>query len=123
MFERVRDLQLYIPETPGAGMAEQFFEPEAHKQLMQCTECLACMALCPHYDHRDSSFGGTYTFVKLAQMHFDPRDGTDRVGQARALGIEICATCRGCRCPVGIPAWKGATAVLLKAATGGDGCR
>lgn len=116
VFDNMRNLQLYIPEMPYAEVPEQIFEPEEHKQLMQCTECLSCMASCPHYDYRDSSFGGTYTFVKLAQLHFDPRDKTDRVAQARALGIDRCATCRSCKCPLGVPAWKSATSVLLKEA-------
>ncbi len=114
VFERMRSLELYIPEPPVVEMPEQFFEPEEHKHLMRCTECLACLASCPHYDSGDDSFGGTYTFVKLAQLHFDPRDHIDRVGQARALGIERCVTCRSCKCPVGVLAWKYATSVLLE---------
>lgn len=117
VFDNLRRLQLYIPEMPYGDVPEQIFQPEEHKQLTQCTECLCCQASCPNHDHRDDSFGGTYTFVKLAQLHFDPRDKTDRVAQARAMGIERCASCRKCKCPVGVPAWKSAVSVLLKAAT------
>ena len=115
VFHTMRNLQLFIPEMQYEELPERIFEPEEHKQLMQCTECLACLATCPYYDHRNASFGGTYTFVKLAQLHFDPRDQTDRVAQARQLGIDRCAACRKCQCPLGVPAWKSATSVLLKA--------
>lgn len=118
VFDSMRDLQLFIPEMPYEELPERIFEPQEHRHLMQCTECLICLATCPHYDYREPSFGGTYTFVKLAQMHFDPRDQTDRVSQAQLLGIERCATCRKCQCPVGVPAWKSATAVLLKKVNG-----
>ncbi|MBI3933368.1 MAG: hypothetical protein HY316_01665, partial [Acidobacteria bacterium] len=118
VFDTMRDLQLFVPETPYEQLPERVFEAKEHRQLMQCNECLICQATCPHYDHRDGSFGGTFTFVKLAQQHFDPRDQTDRVAQARELGIERCASCRKCQCPLGIPAWKSATSVLLKETEG-----
>ena len=114
VLEKMRDLRLFIPEMPYEELPERIFEPKEHQQLMQCTECLACQSTCPFYDYRDPSFGGTFTFVKLAQLHFDPRDQTDRVAQARELGIERCAECRQCHCPMGIPAWESATAVLLR---------
>src|SRR3989304_6098907 len=88
VFDNMRNLQLFIPEMQYEELPERIFEPEEHKQLMQCTECLACLATCPYYDYRDASFGGTYTFVKLAQLHFRPRDQADRVAQAQQLGIE-----------------------------------
>jgi succinate dehydrogenase/fumarate reductase iron-sulfur protein len=114
VFDSLRDLQMFVPEVPSEKLPERVFETIEHRQLMQCTDCLICQATCPHYDHRDPSFGGTFTFVKLAQLHFDPRDQTDRVAQAQQLGIERCAACRKCYCPIGIPAWKSATSVLLK---------
>lgn len=114
VFDTMRNLELFVPESPAKDLPDQAFESNEHRQLMQCTECLICQAACPEYDHRDRSFGGTYTFVKLAQLHFDPRNQTDRVAQAQQLGIERCATCRKCYCPIGIPAWKSATAVLLE---------
>jgi succinate dehydrogenase/fumarate reductase iron-sulfur protein len=118
VFDAMRNLQLFVPEMQYEELPERVFEAKEHRQLMQCTECLICQATCPYYDYRDASFGGTYTFVKLAQLHFDPRDQTDRVAQAQQLGIERCAACRKCQCPVGIPAWKSAISVLLKETDG-----
>ncbi|MCL4517325.1 MAG: 2Fe-2S iron-sulfur cluster-binding protein [Firmicutes bacterium] len=81
-------------------------EPAEHHNLMACTECLCCLAACPRYDWEDSSFGGPYLFVKLAQLHFDPRNTTDRRKQARELGIGECAECGKCYCPNGIAIYK-----------------
>ena len=118
VFDNMRDLQLFVPEPEHQQLPERVFESEEHKRLMQCTECLACLATCPYYDYRDSSFGGTYTFVKLGQLHFDSRNQTDRVAQARELGIERCTSCRRCVCIMGVPAWRSATSVLLEASNG-----
>ena len=88
--------------------------PEAYAELADCTECLACMAGCPSFDLDDGSFGGPLAFVKLAQLHFDPRDGEDRRAQAKALGLATCPSCESrCTCPVGVPIYRAAIEPLL----------
>jgi len=82
---------------------EVIIQPQAHTELMNCRECMACLDACPNYDHTKSSFGGPYAFVKLAQLYYDKRDSLDRVKQSLALGVESCMTCSGCFCPFGIP--------------------
>ncbi len=101
-FEGLRELQIYIPEQDASTEPQTIDEPEAHKKLVGCTECLACNATCPDCDFEDNSLAGPYVFVKLAQLHFDPRNTIDRRKQARALGVDRCADCGKCYCIHGI---------------------
>ena len=69
---------------------------------------------CPRFDLQDRGFGGPLSFVKLAQLHFDPRDSRDRRAQAKALGVRSCLSCRPrCSCPVGVPIYRAAIEPLL----------
>lgn len=97
--------------SPGEWPA-RLAVPAEHAELSACTECLACLAACPTFDFGREDLGGPYHFVKLAQLHWDPRDATDRRAQAQALGITRCAACRRCACPLGIPAYRVAVAPL-----------
>jgi succinate dehydrogenase/fumarate reductase iron-sulfur protein len=102
-----RRLHLLLPE--GEKLPESFEVPPACGELARCTECLACLVECPSFDLADESFGGPLTFVKLAQLHFDPRDGEDRRAQAEALGVRTCLSCETrCSCPVGVPIYRAA---------------
>lgn len=106
----------YIPEpadSPVGGNVEVVLEPPERSAYMQCTECLVCVAMCPEYRHDGSGSAGPMTFVKLMQLHLDPRDTTDRQAQARQLGIDKCADCKDCSCPNNIPIRRGAIACLL----------
>lgn len=77
------------------------------KDLFNCLECLCCHAWCPALTGENlEHFGGPYVFVKLAQLHLDPRDSMDRQAQARRLGIERCWDCGRCRCPQGINIYR-----------------
>jgi len=106
--------QLYLAPAQGAELPASFDVPPAYTALCKCTECLACLAECPHFDLEDESFGGPLTFVKLAQLHFDPRDGQDRRAQARALGVTTCSSCEArCSCPIGVPIYRSAIEPLL----------
>lgn len=96
-------------------------EPEAHKNLMACRECLCCQAACPAWQGPGSDFGGPYLFVKLAQLLWDPRDDRDRYEQARLLGIERCRSCGKCYCPLGVRIWREAILPLLDGRRG-SGC-
>lgn len=92
------------------------FESAEHRRLMECTECLGCLASCDSYCHGDPAAGGPFHFVKLAQLHHDSRDHVDRPAQARALGIARCADCHHCHCLLGLPIRQLAIAPLLEGA-------
>ncbi len=98
---------------PADGELPASFEvPPAYGDLAKCTECLACLATCPSFDvdnlddpddPEKPGFGGPLGFVKLAQLHFDPRDSEDRRAQAKALGVGTCRSCQTqCSCPIGV---------------------
>ena len=107
--------KLHLVLPAGGELPATFEVPPAYDDLAKCTECLACLATCPSFDvgnlgnPNDSddpekpSFGGPLTFVKLAQLHFDPRDAEDRRAQAKALGVGTCRSCQTqCSCPIGV---------------------
>lgn len=116
LFSTLERLQLYIPDDLPPETFDVIVEPEEHKQLTKCIECLCCLAACPSYEFDNSSLGGPYHFVKLAQLHFDPRDPRDRAKQAAELGVDRCSSCRKCYCPVGIKVYKLAVQPLSKQA-------
>ncbi len=86
--------------------------PAEHARLAACAECLSCLAACPSFELGRDDLGGPYHFVKLAQLHWDPRDATDRRVQAAQLGIARCGSCGKCACPLGIPIYRAAVAPL-----------
>jgi succinate dehydrogenase/fumarate reductase-like Fe-S protein len=90
-----------------------------YRTLMSCIECLSCTANCPYFNRNQSSFGGPFMFVKLAQLYFHPGNKIDRAAQARAYGIELCKTCKKCHCikEVSIPIFKYAIEPLLTSGT------
>ena len=107
--------QLYLASGDGEGLPVAFEVPPAYAVLARCTECLACLAGCPSFDLQDESFGGPLSFVKLAQLHFDPRDQRDRRAQAKSLGVTTCLSCQSrCTCPVGVPVYRSAIEPLLQ---------
>ena len=106
--------RLYLLPHEGEELSESFEVPPVYGELAKCTECLACLAECPSFDLTDGSFGGPLTFVKLAQLHFDPRDGEDRKAQAKALGVTSCLSCEdSCSCPLGVPIHSAAIESLV----------
>jgi len=106
--------QLHLVSAEEGKLPASFEVPPAYGALAKCTECLACLAGCPRFDLRDDSFGGPLTFVKLAQLHFDPRDDRDRRAQAKSLGVATCLSCDSrCTCPVGVPIYRTAIEPLL----------
>lgn len=108
-------LDLYPPAAPAEGeWPGPVAVPKEYTQLGACTECLICLAGCPSYEHGRDDLGGPYHFVKLAQMHWDPRNTIDRRAQAAGLGIDRCAACRQCRCPLGVPIQRAAIASLAE---------
>jgi succinate dehydrogenase/fumarate reductase iron-sulfur protein len=114
-FETLRELRLHIPLPDDLSAPVIITEPETHKKLLHCVECLACNATCPNYEFGKKPFAGPYVFVKLAQLHFDPRNTIERRAQARDLGVAACAACRKCYCIHGINIHRDAVGVLLGA--------
>jgi succinate dehydrogenase/fumarate reductase iron-sulfur protein len=101
-FHALRELALFIPEQLQAAEPQVLHEPEARKRLLHCVECLACNATCAAYDFNKNPLAGPYVFVKLAQLHLDPRNTIDRRKQAEQLGLGKCADCGTCYCIHGI---------------------
>ena len=101
-FEGLRKLDLFIPEQDGPTEPQILHQSHAHQELLACVECLACNATCPNYDFDRNPLAGPYVYVKVAQLHLDPRNKTDRRAQARELGVDACAECRKCYCIHGI---------------------
>ncbi|MBI4830293.1 MAG: 4Fe-4S dicluster domain-containing protein [Candidatus Lindowbacteria bacterium] len=87
--------------------------PEVYRRLAGCLECYGCVSSCPQFDWRNKEFGGPYVFVRLAQLHLDPRDKEDRRAQAALLGVHRCLNCRECRCVKGIAIRRDAIGTLL----------
>jgi succinate dehydrogenase / fumarate reductase iron-sulfur subunit len=112
-FATLLPLRPWIEELAGGANPRRLKQPAEHQQLMACTECLGCLSTCPTYHYDDPGCGGPFHFVKLAQFHFHPLDGVDRLAQARDLGIERCASCLKCYCLVGIPIANTAIKPLL----------
>lgn len=112
-FEALRELELYIPEQGERSEPQVMQQSEAHKKLLSCVDCLACNATCPGYDFEKNPLLGPYVFVKLAQLHLDPRNEIDRRKQALDLGLGDCGGCKKCYCIHGINIRKQAVEVLV----------
>ena len=93
-FEKLRKHEIFIPEQEETSSPKSITEPKERVDLLKCIECLACNSTCPEFVGNSDSFPGPYIFVKLAQLHFDPRDETNRKQQAAVLGIHKCVGCR-----------------------------
>ncbi len=117
-FDALTPLRPWLSAERRTAGLQRLEEPEQHRRLMACTECLACLSTCPSYRHEDPSCGGPFHFVKLAQMHFHPLDTLDRPAQARSLALQRCTSCLKCRCLIGIPIVRMAILPLLEAAPG-----
>ncbi len=105
---------LHLVLSRDRELPTTFQVPSQYEKLAQCIECLACLSECPFFNMENAGFGGPLTFVKLAQLHFDPRDILDRKAQARALGVSTCMECESkCRCPLGVPIYQAAIQPFL----------
>jgi succinate dehydrogenase/fumarate reductase iron-sulfur protein len=111
-FQALRELDIFIPEQEERSEPQLIRQTDAQVKLIQCVECLACNSVCPNYDFEKDPLAGPYVFVKLAQLHFDPRNRIDRREQAKRLGVHGCAECRKCYCIHGINIHKQAIDVL-----------
>ena len=86
---------------------------DAWTNLSKCRECMICQTSCKNWEFQQTEFAGPLLFVKLALLHFDPRDNQDRKRQALSLGIERCRSCGKCTCPYGVPIFRDAITSLL----------
>jgi len=112
LFQDLGKHGLYMGKSVASP--ERIIEPAPGAKLRSCMECLSCLASCPEYSFGDEKFAGPFIFVKLAQLHFDPRDQKDRVAQAYSLGIVRCRDCKKCYCPNGINIYRDAICNLLE---------
>ncbi|MBS4030103.1 MAG: hypothetical protein KGZ63_01585 [Clostridiales bacterium] len=110
-FRQFQDQSLY-PVGTEPQLLGPLCEDALHRNLMSCLECLCCVSSCPEYNYGEEGFAGPYLFIKLAQLHLDPRDKADRITQSLKWGIERCKNCKKCICPNGIKL-KQAIQVLL----------
>lgn len=103
---------LYIPKKEI--WEEKLLVSKDFHTLMSCVGCLRCVSLCPNWQHdKLYYFGGPYIFVKLAQLHLDPRNNIDRKKQALELGIENCLSCKApCYIKIGCNICKIAISIL-----------
>lgn len=91
-----------LPPPRSAGPAAR---TERQEWLDRCIDCLACLDGCPLHE---AGRGDPLSLLTLRRVVDDPQVAeTDRhSAQARAedLGVlEVCPSCEGCRCGVGIP--------------------
>ncbi len=105
--------QIYIAEKEISEGLEALIATPYYHHLSSCKECLCCLSHCPKYNFETAPYSGPYFYVKLAQLHFDPRNKIDRLTQAQALGISKCADCGKCYCPYGIKIFQCAIQPLL----------
>lgn len=120
VLDMMRHHRLYVDgETTGtAGEFATLETPPEFEILSGCTECMCCVSGDPTVDQARPEDGGALMFVKLAYLHFHPRDSVDRLTQARALGVERYRNLKNIGCPYGIALNRVVFAPLL-----GEGSR
>ena len=98
-----------------------------YHNLTACIECYACLHNCPL--HRLNSFkdtksrkgfkyGNPFSFLKLQRKYLDPltpeSEKSELINKAVDLGLEVCKTCPGCKCGIGINLKEDVIMPLLK---------
>ena len=89
-------------------------ESEYHN-LTGCIECYACLFKCPLHEKNNSKdgttdsgykYGNPFSFLKLQRKYIDPVTPESEkkilLEKALNLGLEVCKSCHGCKCGVGI---------------------
>lgn len=116
--------------------------PEMYHHLTACIECYACLDNCPMHARNfgDSTpgklaaeaeplatelgyrWGNPFSLLKLQRIRVDPlttpSHAETMVENALDLGLEVCSSCPGCKCGVGIDLKNQVVNELLKAAEG-----
>ena len=114
--------------------------PETYHDLTACIECYACLANCPLHARNFSEtspensgekgepanvefgyrWGNPFSLLKLQRIRVDPlttpSHAATMVENALDLGLEVCSSCPGCKCGVGINLKKDVVDELLTAA-------
>jgi|TARA_B000000532_G_scaffold207169_1_gene175306 succinate dehydrogenase/fumarate reductase iron-sulfur protein len=88
---------------------------KSYHNLTACIECYACLHNCPLHklndlklSQKEESFkyGNPFSFLKLQRKYLDPLtpdvEKSKLIDKAIDLGLEVCKTCPGCKCGVGI---------------------
>ncbi len=96
--------------------------PEDYHALTACVECYACLHNCPmHAKNLEPDdgevaaavsagkgylWGNPFSLLKLQMVRLDPlssqAEKDEALAQAWDLGLDLCTTCPGCKCGVGI---------------------
>ena len=96
--------------------------PEDYHALTACVECYACLHNCPMHAKnlapddgevaaavsagKGYLWGNPFSLLKLQMVRLDPLSSQAEKDEALAhawdLGLDLCATCPGCKCGVGI---------------------
>lgn len=92
--------------------------PDDYHALAACIECYACLHNCPMHERnfegaaerRDESgayrWGNPFSLLKLRMRQLDPAAAPGDKAQAQDaaadLGLDVCRSCPGCKCGVGI---------------------
>ena len=88
---------------------------KSYHNLTACIECYACLHNCPLHKKNDTKdistsekfeYGNPFSFLKLQRKYIDPlipeSEKKILLDKAIDLGLEVCKTCPGCKCGVGI---------------------
>lgn len=91
--------------------------PDDYHALTACIECYACLQNCPMHarnftddgavDESDGyKHGNPFSLLKLQLLRLDPLSSEagriQALDHAKALGLDACKDCAGCKCGVGI---------------------
>lgn len=108
--------------------------PEDYHELTACIECYACLQGCPMHarnfaegtdaaPHDGYGYGSPFSLLKLQMLRLDPLNTEagreEALEHAKALGLDICKDCAGCKCGVGIDLMGKVVRPMLKAMDGG----
>ena len=88
---------------------------KSYHKLTACIECYACLDKCPLHqlnnlkeskNRMSFKHGNPFSFLKLQRKYIDPltpdTEKKSLINKAIDLGLEVCKTCPGCKCGVGI---------------------
>ena len=88
---------------------------KSYHNLTACIECYACLHNCPLHKKNDTKdiltgekfeYGNPFSLLKLQRKYIDPLTPESEkkilLDKAIDLGLEVCKTCPGCKCGVGI---------------------
>ncbi|MCB9765887.1 MAG: FAD-binding protein [Alphaproteobacteria bacterium] len=111
-----------LPGTPAVPTTSP---SAAHEALGRCIDCYACLEGCPLHARNPLEpdealrWGNPCTFLHLQRVRESPGASAEvqqqAVSVAEELGLAACASCKGCRCGVGIRLVQDVIEPLLEA--------